>query len=124
MKRLMRSLIPLLLVPVLLAACGMEGANLLISPEPPSNLVATASPGTIHLTWTASSGPLSGYNIYRSTDGVTFARIASTSVAVTSYDDAITTPVGDGVFYYYKVTAAGSIESDFSNTVRISPAPA
>ncbi len=114
MKMFIRSLIALLMVSVL-TACGTGGANLLPSPAAPSNLVTIGSLGNIHLSWTASSGPLSGYNIYRSTDGIAFTRIASTSVAVTSYDDPIASPAGDGVFYYYKVAAAGSIESDYSN---------
>lgn len=58
------------------------------------------------------------HNIYRSTDNVTFVKLTADPVGGTSYDDAIASPAGDGVFHYYRITAFDATESDPSATVR------
>jgi hypothetical protein len=89
------------------------------APSVPANLLATGSLGNIHLSWDASTGAnLAGYNIYKSTDGAVFSELNGAPITGTSYDDAIASPDGDGVFYYYRVTAAGDAESSPSDTVR------
>lgn len=89
------------------------------SPSIPAGLRATGSLGKITLNWNASSGGgLTGYNIYRSTDEVNFTKTSDSPVASNSYQDNIASPAGDGVLYYYKVTAVGSAESGFSSTVK------
>jgi hypothetical protein len=115
MKRFVRcalsSGLPILL---LLSACG----GLSTTPSaPPTGLSATGALRVIHLTWT-SGGPLLGHNIYRSTDNVTFAKRNGATVGGTSYDDDIASPAGDGVFYYYRITAVDTMESSPSATVR------
>ncbi|MGA7827741.1 MAG: hypothetical protein WCA04_08780 [Geobacteraceae bacterium] len=116
MKHLIRMLLALLTLSTVLTACGDNSTN---SPTAPTNLVATGSLGNIHLSWVASTGTnLTGYNVYRSTDGVTFAKLNTTLVTGTSYDDVIASPAGDGVLYYYKVTATGNAESAYSNVVK------
>jgi hypothetical protein len=121
MKNSIRSLLAFLMLSTVLAACGGDSTpatTASVPPSTPTNLAATGSRGNIHLSWTASTGDVSGYNIYRSTDGVTFAEVNIAPVTGTSYDDTIASPAGDGVFYYYKVTATGSDESAFSNMVK------
>ena len=71
----------------------------------------------IHLSWT-DGGPVVGHNIYRSTDNVTFVKHNGDKVGGTTYDDAIDSPAGDGVFYYYRITAEDTKESEPSSTVR------
>ena len=60
-----------------------------------------------------------GHNIYRSTDNVTFVKRNGAKVGGTSYDDAIASPAGDGVFHYYRITAVDTEESEPSDTVRV-----
>ncbi|MGH9921002.1 MAG: IPT/TIG domain-containing protein, partial [Nitrososphaerales archaeon] len=56
------------------------------APAPPTDVTATgASPHEIDLTWTGSSGA-TGYDVFRSTDGTSFSRVAS-NVTGTSYSD-------------------------------------
>src|SRR5512137_178347 len=87
-------------------------------PAAPTSLQSSGSLGQIALTWVASIGPgVTGYNVYRSTDGTNFTKITSTPIAASPYDDAIT-PSGDGVIYYYRVTAVGSCESVYSNVTK------
>jgi hypothetical protein len=74
--------------------------------------------GHILLNWNDSTGGnLTGYNIYKSTDGINFTVPPDSPIAAPtdSYDD---TAVADGVVYWYKVTAVGDAESGFSNTVK------
>jgi hypothetical protein len=88
-------------------------------PSVPANLTSVGSLGKIALSWDASSGGnLTGYNVYRSTDAVIYSKLNITQVVSNTYDDAIASPEGDGVFYSYKVTAVGDVESDFSNVTR------
>ncbi len=85
----------------------------------PTGLTAAGALGCIQLSWNASNGDgLQGYNIYRSTNVVDFVKLNASPVSATAYDDPISSPAGDGVWYYYKVTAAGALESGFSNSVR------
>ena len=59
-----------------------------------------------------------GHNIYRSTDNVTFEKRNGDRVGGSSYDDVIASPAGDGVSYYYRITAVDTEESAPSGTVR------
>jgi hypothetical protein len=120
-----------LLLPVLTAITLMSctvsktyNSGLLISlamnsvVKPPTNLTSVGSWKQIQLNWTASAGA-TGYNVYRSMDGITFTLLPASPVLLAPYADAIDSPAGDGIFYYYRVTAVkGSRESHFSNTVK------
>jgi hypothetical protein len=81
-------------------------------------LVATGSLGEVRLQWTAATGDgLTGYRVYRSTDGIRFTLMAEPTVA--AWTDAISSPGGDGVLYSYRVTAVGAAgESEPSSSVR------
>ena len=117
MKRLVRRALSagLTLLPILalLSACGTSSTP----PAPPTGLSATGALGVIHLSWD-SGGPVVGHNIYRSTDNVTFVKRNGDKVGGTTYDDAIASPAGDGVFYFYRITAEDTTESEPSGTVR------
>jgi len=71
-------------------------------PAAPAGLRVTAAPNTIELSWDANAEPdLSGYRIYRSTDGGPFERIAEISTLPTYSDKA----VERGKTYRYAITA-------------------
>lgn len=90
----------------------------LTPPPVPSGLTAVGSLGQIQLTWNASASA-TGYNVYRGTSEGTLVKVTAAPIASTSYTDTIPSPAGDGVWYYYKVTAvAGPAESGFSSLVR------
>jgi hypothetical protein len=85
----------------------------------PQNLTAEQADGNILLTWNAALAA-TGYNIYRSTDGVNFAVIATTA-QTTSYLDVLP---GVGIMYYYYATSVvGSSESYPSVTAQMVAAP-
>jgi chitodextrinase len=71
--------------------------------QAPTGLTATALAGTnlIRLTWTDSNKNETGFRIERSTDGVTFAQIATVGADVTTYQNAVTACAR----YYYRVRA-------------------
>ena len=114
LRRAVSSVLPLLPALALLSGCGWLSID---PPAPPTGLTATGALGVIHLSWT-SGGPVVGHNIYRSTDNVTFVKLNGDRVPGSTYDDAIASPAGDGVFYYYRVTAQDAKESEPSATVR------
>jgi len=118
MKRLfhraLSSAFSLLTILAFLSACGWLTDE---PPAPPAGLSATGALGVIRLSWT-NAGPVVGHNIYRSTDNVAFVKRNGEKVGGTSYDDAIDSPEGDGVFYYYRITAVDAEESGPSGTVR------
>jgi hypothetical protein len=87
------------------------------TPSAPTGVVAVGSLGKIALSWSASSGDPTGYNVYRKTEGSTFTKLNSSTVAATTYEDLVTSPEADGILYSYRVTAVGAAESDPSGTV-------
>lgn len=96
------------------------------NPDPVGNVVASdssiksQSKWNVTLTWTAPTYQGAGnltYNVYRSTDDVTFSKVGSTSGL--SYVD--NTP-SSTLYYYYVVTTDGaSATSSDSTTVSITP---
>jgi len=98
--------------------CGRVADQLPAASVLSANLVSSGSLGHIILTWEASTDPgLIGYNVYKSTDEVTFVKTADYPVTTNSYDDLIPA-AGDGVYYYYKVTYLTPGESSFSNVTK------
>jgi len=79
------------------------------------NFTATVQGHSVGLTWIASTSPVVGYNVYRSTvSGSSYSQINAGLVTTFSYADSA---VQSGATYYYVVTAvdAGGNESAFSN---------
>jgi len=84
-------------------------------PSPPTGLYYTSvTSNSVILGWSPS--PLaSGYNIYRSTNGINFSKISSTSN--THYTDTNLSPA---TTYYYAITAYNpSGESAYSNIITV-----
>lgn len=88
-------------------------------PYQPQNLVAQQADGNILLTW---SGALlaTSYNIQRSTDGVNFSNLGTTTTAV-QYLDSLP---GVGIMYYYQVAGVNvSGTGSYSSIVQMVTAP-
>src|SRR5439155_484853 len=86
------------------------------APAAPSGLTATAATnGTqVNLTWADNSSNETGFNIYRSTDGVTFTLLATAGANATAYS---WTGAAPGTAYWFRVMAANAVgESAASNT--------
>lgn len=82
----------------------------------PVGLVASATPGTVGLNWTATTGATS-YNVYRGTTSGSLSLLAS-AVASNAYSD---TTVANGTTYYYAVSADNGTESPLSSEVSVRP---
>jgi subtilisin family serine protease len=91
--------------------------------DAPTNLTATpVSSNRINLAWTDNATAETGYRIERSTDGVSFAQIATLPANNTSYPSqnlpAATT-------FHYRVRASGAgIQSAYSNVAMATTQPA
>ena len=78
-------------------------ASALTAPAVPTNLGATPISATeINLTWSAPSGTVTSYNIYRSTQSGNEGNVAIGTTSLTTYSDATANP---GTTYYYEVAA-------------------
>jgi hypothetical protein len=95
-------------------------------PAPPTGLSAAAVSGAeINLSWTAPSGSVTGYNVYRGTaPGGEATTPLATGLASASYADMNVTV---GTRYYYTVaatnsTGAGSVSTEVSAMVPALPA--
>ncbi len=92
-------------------------------PNPPTGLAATATQGTIELTWVDNSSNETGFSIERN-DGPTFSgfvEIDTTGINVTAFTD---TSLTQGVTYRYRVRAFNaSGNSAYTSTVEISTTP-
>ncbi len=96
----------------------------------PTSLLATVNQGSVDLNWTASDGPVEGYNIYRSTNtgfipdgGAKIAspetgnKIASVGSAVTIYTDAWPS-INPNTDYFYIVSSYDAADNEkFSEEV-------
>jgi subtilisin family serine protease len=85
------------------------------APVAPSGLAAAVISGSqINLSWADNSANESGFHVYRSSDGVNFARVATLGANTTGF---ASTGLTAGMTYHYRVTAYnGTGESAASNT--------
>lgn len=92
---------------------GLSGA--VTAPASPSALAAaTVSSSQIDLTWTDNSTNEDGFFVYRSTDGISFTRIASLGAGTSKYSS---TGLTASTTYQYQVSAYNAYgESAVSNT--------
>lgn len=89
-----------------------------VVPYQPQNLTAEQTDGNILLTWNGSLGS-TYYQIQRSTDGVNFTNLATSTVG--QYVDSFP---GVGIAYYYQVAGVnGSGTSPYSSIVSMVAAP-
>jgi len=87
-------------------------------PYQPQNLNAEQADGNILLTWTGSLGATS-YQIQRSTDGVNFSNLATSTVP--QYLDS---QPGNGIMYYYQVAGvSGAGTGTYSSPAQMVAAP-
>jgi hypothetical protein len=109
-------------VTITVASTGL-GAPLKLAVSGSANESSGGSPdpGTSHsvtLAWHASSGPVTGYHVYRgSTSGGPYNRVNDHLISVLTYNDAET----DSGRFYYVVTGVASdgTESAYSNEVAV-----
>lgn len=82
---------------------SVSGASATTVAVAPSGLTATVdSDSQITLDWTDNSPDETGFNIYNSADGVTYAFLTTVGAEVVTYVDA---GLSEGTVNYYKVTA-------------------
>lgn len=87
-----------------------------VAPSVPANLVAVAAGSAATLTWSASTGTVTAYDVQRSTNGGAFSDIA-TNVQTTTYTDTTTQP---NTTYQYRVRAQDEGQySNFSNVAQV-----
>jgi len=89
------------------------------TPPPPSDLAALSGDGVVYLTWvTPAIGDLDHYEVWRSTDAATYAKLADASA-----ESCTDTDVTNGTTYYYKVRTvdAGGLTSPFTSVVPATP---
>lgn len=86
----------------------------------PTGLSATAGDTQVTLNWTATVDGL--YNVYRSTDNVTYTKITVSPISAVTYTDTGRT---NGTLYYYEITSYdGSAESAKTSDVSATPVAA
>lgn len=77
------------------------------APSTPANMLVQTANGTVLVTWDQVAGATS-YVIYKSTDNVTYASLATVSTVYQYLDSAVTS----GTRYWYQVTASNGTESN------------
>ncbi len=97
------------------AVGGQTGGTTTVAP--PTNLIATATTAHVNLSWTAATGAVTGYNVYRGAtsggESGTPLNPVALSAGTTTYQD---TAVAPGGTYYYVVQAInGALASPNSN---------
>ncbi|MBA2526154.1 MAG: fibronectin type III domain-containing protein, partial [Pyrinomonadaceae bacterium] len=87
-------------------------------PTAPSNLVGAAlSASQISLTWSDNSYDETGFQIERSTNGITFTAIAIVAPETINYVDGGLT---SNTFYHYRIRAFNAVgSSTSSNSVKL-----
>jgi len=101
----------------------VKGGTAPTAPAAPSGLGATAASSTlVNLAWTDHAGNEDGFEVERSTDGVSFAQHGTAGMNATSYADAT---VQASTTYWYRVRAINGVgPSDWSNVASVTtPAP-
>ena len=94
------------------AGFSVSQSGIVVSPNAPTNLSATAASSTqVNLSWTGSPGA-GGYSIQRLV-GTSWTQVGTTGAGVTTFQDG---GLSAGTSYSYRVQATGGNGSGFSNT--------
>lgn len=101
-----------------------SGQTTVSIPSTPTGLGAVASGTTVNLSWTASTGTITGYKVSRGTvSGGPYTLIATTSTTATTYSDL---GLANGTYYYvvsaYNSAGTSANSSQASAVVSIAPA--
>jgi titin len=93
------------------------------APADPTSLAATATSSTsVNLTWADNANNETGYTGERSTDGITYASLATLSANAGSYVDSSAVP---STSYWYRVKATnGTASSGYATTGPVTTPPA
>ncbi len=93
-------------------------------PSAPTGLTATPDDTKITLNWTAPSGTVTGYNVYRSTSSVAGAGLGTliTTTPITG-TAVINTGLTNGTTYFYKVTAINNSGESAPPSSQVSAVP-
>lgn len=93
------------------------GSSVLAIVTAPSNLSAVASSASqIDLSWDDNSDNETGFEVQRSTNGVTWVPLVTKAINVTSHSDS---GLAYNTSYYYRVRATGTFNSEWSNIVNL-----
>lgn len=93
-----------------------EGTSI---PASPTNLTSSITSDTkIRLQWADNAFDETAYEVYESTDNISFTKIATAGIDATSYIDGTFTA---GTTYYYKVQAVNGVgpSADYTNTLTV-----
>lgn len=100
---------------------NVYGGTDVIPPSVPTGLTVTVGDGSAFLDWADNTETdLRGYNVYQSTDNVTFIKITSSPLTTSDYN---VTGLTNGTKYYFAVTALDNAwnESSRSSSVSVTP---
>ena len=93
---------------------------ILVPPSIPTGLAATPGANQVSLSWTASTGYPTSYNVKRATDsGGPYVTIGTTTGSTVSYNDSIL----GGTTYYYVVSAVNGIGESGDSSPPVSALP-
>ena len=91
-----------------------------VPPSTPTGLTAVGGNANVVLSWNANNeSDLSSYNLYKSTDGLSFSIYLTALTGVTYTDNNVT----NGNIYYYKLTAVDTTGNESSQTSSVSATP-
>lgn len=75
--------------------------NLNAAPLPTSFTVSPSAPNQLTLTWVDESNGLATYQVQKSTDGITYVALVTTSAGAETYVDSVS--LNDNTQYYYRI---------------------
>lgn len=87
------------------AQAGATTQSVAAAPNAPSSLAAVGGPKKVNLSWADNSTDETKFEIERSTDGSTFAKITEVGASVTTYQN---TGLTSKTTYYYRVRAVNA----------------
>jgi hypothetical protein len=91
------------------------------APAVPTGLAVSTGNSELTINWSANTETdLAGYNLYRSTDDVTFTKINTSTLTGTSYVD---TGLTNGTTYYYQLSALDTSNNESTKTASVSGVP-
>jgi hypothetical protein len=91
------------------------------APATPTGLTSTSLDGQVDLSWDANTETdLAGYNVYQSTDNVTFTKVNTSLITTTSYS---VTGLTNGTTYYFTVSAVDTSGNESAQSTSVSATP-